>query len=198
MRAFLLWLARERPRSASPVHRGLTRAILWLLPLCAVALLVIRGNTVPDAAGALEPAYPDACAELTPLVTAAIGPSTLDDRALDRDSVRCDYLAGDNTLRIEAQRPLYVSSDETPVDQAREDYTGKADGAASSTGQPTTALAGLGDEAVWTLGEDNGILIARSGPHVLHLTLRMQNPPPELVRAASALAAALLAKLPPG
>ncbi|GLZ81803.1 hypothetical protein Afil01_66100 [Actinorhabdospora filicis] len=195
-----MWLARERPRSANPVHRGLTRAILWLLPLCAVALLVIRAYAVPEAPDDLDPAYPDVCAELTPLAAKVLAASTLDDRTLDRDSTRCEWRAGESLLRVEAQRPLYVSSGETALGEAAEDYRDKVDGARGTTGVTPVPLVGVGvgvgDEAVWAAGEDRSVLVARVGPHVLELTVSMADPPQNQAQTAMLIAMALLERLP--
>ncbi|GIG65089.1 hypothetical protein [Phytomonospora endophytica] len=206
-RGVLLWLARERPPSASPAMRGLSKTIAWLVPVCVLALVVARRLVAPDEPE--EPyrqAYPDLCA-LAPasLVAEAVEGGARSLRILDRDTSECAWSApredGEVRLSLYASRPDPVYDDGSMLDEAVELYAHKVDSAATTTEADAEPVPGLGDEAVWfsSSGADPavGVLVVRWGVRVLSVELSTTDDPVASVRAkVDAIAAAVLPGLP--
>lgn len=206
-RKALLWLARERPRSPSPLLRGLTRTILWLLPITVLALVVARAVTTPvPPAGDLGTPYPDLCAA-TPAasVTALVGTSAYTARMLDRDRAECEWrLYPDDprtSLDVQAER-VRTYSYESESDAVRTAFADAVDLASIPFDDvPAEPLPGLGDEAVRLVSDTDGIteatVVVRLGKRILTLALAVRDRPLETVRPlVEDLARTLLPLLP--
>lgn len=206
-RRVLLWLARERPASPSPLLRGLTKAILWLVPVTVLAVVIARAVTMPDPpSGELGTAYPDLCA-VTPAasVSALVGGDAYTSRMVSRDGAECawqpDPDAPRTRLDVKAER-VDRYSDQSEEAAARAAF-GRAVELAGilydDAGE--TALHGLGDEAAWFGASGDGrtevTIVVRSGRRLVSAEVSMADRPMETVRpAVEDLVRALLPLLP--
>lgn len=204
-RRLLLWLARERPPSASPAMRALSKTIAWLAPVCVIALIVGKQIMTPDAPEPHKQAYPDLCAQ-TPaaLVADAVPGGVQSDRTLDRDKSECTWTAPDDqgpSLRVYAGRPEIVYSEDSTVEKAIELYEDRL-GTAESDADDDTAepVEGIGDEAAWYSSSDEdfaiGVLVVRQGVRVLTVTLYDHGPMETIRPTVDPIAAAILSLLP--
>ena len=205
-RRLLLWLARERPPSASPGMRALSKTIAWLVPLCLIALIVGRQLITPDVPEDHKQAFPDLCAE-TPaaLVADAVPDGAPSDRTLDRDKSECAWTApGDDgpSLRVYAGRPEIVYAEDSTVERAIDLYEDRLSSAEADTDDDTAEpVTGIGDEAAWYSSSDGdfaiGVLVVRQGVRVLAITLSTSDGPLETIRSkVEPVAAAILPLLP--
>lgn len=200
----LLWLARERPPSASAGMRALSKTIAWLVPVCVIALIVGKRIITPDAPEEYEQAYPDLCAG-TPaaLVADAVPGGVQSDRTLDRDKSECVWTVPDDgaSLRVHAGRPDMLYSDDATVERAVELYEDRLDAAEADSDDDTAEpVTGLGDEAAWYSSADGdfavGVLVVRQGVRVVSVTLYGDGPLETIRPKAGPIAAAILPLLP--
>lgn len=206
-RRLLLWLARERPPSASPVLRGMSKTIGWLVPVAVVSLVITRELLVPEASEPLRQAYPDLCEHVPAASLAELaGTTEYESRLLDRDGSECVWTVdGEDTdarrLTVRAGRPDPLL-DESWEKAADERYESELVIAAMPFDEAVPEpVAGLGDEAAWfaDTGEDRstGALVVRRGTQVLYLEIVAPESPLGTLRGkAEAVAAALLPLLP--